>query len=143
MFNKKVEEKQELKAAGSSNTIGKGTILTGDMVVPGNMRIEGTINGNIQSKSKVVLGNGAKVEGNIVAQNAEIEGEIVGKVEISEILYLRATANVKGDIYASKVVMEAGAKMSGKVEIGNGSAKPLTALNKNGQYNGKKVAATV
>ncbi len=143
MFNKKVEDKQEMQVANSSNTIGKGTSITGDIEAYGNIRIEGKIKGNIQSKSKVVLGNGAKVEGNIVAQNAEIEGEIVGKVEISEILYLRATSVINGDIYASKVVTESGAQISGKIEVGNGSVKPLTAINKNGQYNGKKVEATV
>ena len=138
IFNKKLEEKQEAQVVGSHNTIGKGTTITGDIEAYGNLRIEGKIIGNIRSKSKVVLGPGSYVEGNVTAQNAEVEGEVKGNIEISEILYVRSTASLIGDIIASKMVSEAGHKInSNRMSIGENS-KPMTAIksglpNKNGK----------
>jgi len=144
IFNKKLEEKQEAQAANLSNTIGKGTIITGDIEAYGNIRIEGKIIGNLRSKSKVVLGNGSYVEGNVTAQNAEIEGEVKGKLEITDILFLRSTASIKGDVFAAKIVTEQGAKMSGRVEIGGASISAgALKSSSNGSMNGKKVEAAV
>ena len=102
----------------SSTIIGKGTIITGDIEAAGNIRIEGTLIGHIRSKSKVVLGQGGSVTGNIFAQNAEVQGEIMGHLYISEQLILKSTASIKGDIFAQNAQTETGYKHSGHAEIG-------------------------
>jgi len=143
IFNKKLEEKQELQAANLSNSIGKGTTITGDVEAYGNIRIEGKIIGNIYSKSKVVLGNGSYVEGNITAQNAEIEGEVKGKLEITDLLSLKSTALINGDIYTAKMVVEIGAKFNGKCDMGGGKANPSLGTKKTNSLSGKKLEAAV
>lgn len=141
IFNKKLEEKQEFQTANLSNVIGKGTTLTGDIEAYGNIRIEGKIIGNIYSKSKVVLGNGSYVEGNITAQNAEVEGEVKGKLEITDVLSLKSTALINGDIYTSKMVMEPGAKFNGKCEMSGG--KKIPTIGSKNAVSGKKLEAAV
>jgi len=143
--NKKTERTEEVQAANLSNTIGKGTIVTGDIESHGNIRIEGKVVGNIHSKSKVVLGSGSIVEGNVIAQNAEIEGQIKGKIEIKDVLTLKASAMIDGDIYTNKFVVDPGARFNGKCHMEstavNGTALP--SGNKNGAYVAKKATATV
>ncbi len=114
--NKPTKEAEEV--SNERNIIGKGTTITGDVETFGNIRIDGRLIGNIKSKSKVALGQGSVVEGNIIAQNAEIEGEIIGKLEISDILILHPTAVIKGDIYTAKLVVKSGATFNGSCHMG-------------------------
>ena len=61
----------------SNNIIGKGTLLKGNLNVPGNIRLEGKVVGNVKSKSKIACGETSFIEGNLVAQNAEIAGKVI------------------------------------------------------------------
>ena len=72
MFANKEEKKLAEELTTSTNNIGKGTVLTGNIETYGNIRVEGRVTGDITSKSKVVLGDSSNVDGNILAQNAEI-----------------------------------------------------------------------
>jgi cytoskeletal protein CcmA (bactofilin family) len=116
MFSNK-EPKAKAKAAemggGELNLIGTGTFITGDVNSSGDLRIDGSIRGNITSKARLVLGPNGKIEGDIHAQNAEIQGAVKGKLFIGEVLFLKATAVISGDIRTSKLVVEGGAEFNG------------------------------
>ncbi len=118
MFTSKEQKKVAEEISNSTNTIGKGTVLEGNIETYGNIRIEGKVIGNIKSKSKIALGNSSIVQGNIVAQNADLEGEVKGRVEIAEMLILKATAVVNGDIVSGKLVVEPGAVFNGTCKMG-------------------------
>ncbi len=117
MFNNK-EEKKVADQSNSSNIIGKGTVINGNIETYGNIRIEGKVVGDIKTKSKAVLGHSCAVEGNLLAQNAEIEGQVNGTVEISEQLVLKASAVISGDIITNKLVVESGATFNGGCKMG-------------------------
>lgn len=117
MFNSK--EKKELEQlSNSSNHLGKGTIIKGDLESYGNIRIEGNVNGNVTTKSKIVLGDSGVIKGNLLAQNAEVSGEIVGNVEVSDLLILKSTSIINGDIFTNKLVVESGAQFNGSCKMG-------------------------
>lgn len=118
MFTSKEQKKVAEEISNSTNTIGKGTVLEGNIETYGNIRIEGKVIGNIKSKSKIALGNSSHVDGNIIAQNADVEGEVKGRIEISEMLILKATAVVHGDIITGKLVVEPGAVFNGSCKMG-------------------------
>lgn len=118
MLTSKEQKKAADEISNSSNVIGKGTVLDGNIETYGNIRIEGKILGSIKSKSKIALGNSSHVEGNIIAQNADIEGEVKGKLEISELLVLKSTAKIHGDIITGKLVVEPGAVFNGSCKMG-------------------------
>ncbi len=118
MLTSKEQKRAAEEISNSSNVIGKGTVLEGNIETYGNIRIEGRVNGNIKSKSKIALGTGSHVEGNISAQNSDIEGEVKGKVDISELLILKSTAVVHGDIITGKLVVEPGAIFNGTCKMG-------------------------
>lgn len=118
MLTTKEQKRVAEEISNSSNVIGKGTVLEGNVETFGNIRIEGKVRGHITSKSKVALGMGSHVDGNITAQNADIEGEVRGKIEIGEMLILKATASVNGDIITGKLVVEPGASFNGTCKMG-------------------------
>lgn len=119
MFNK-TENKTKMAQdiTSSSNTVGKGTTINGDIETFGNIRIDGKIIGNIKTKSKLVLGSTSHIEGNVLSQNAEIEGEVKGVVEITELLVLKPSAVVHGDIITNKLIVESGATFNGSCKMG-------------------------
>ncbi len=136
MFKNKQENMAVQDASNSSNIIGKGTIVEGNIETYGNIRIEGKVNGSVKSKSKIALGQSSYVDGNIVAQNAELSGEVKGVVEVSDQLILRPTAVIDGDIVTNKLIVESGATFNGGCKMGvaqkeikiggaNGQTKPL------------------
>ncbi|MBR9999027.1 MAG: polymer-forming cytoskeletal protein [Cyclobacteriaceae bacterium] len=126
----------EEELSNSSNIIGKGTTVEGNLESFGNIRVEGRIIGSIKSKSKVALGQSSFVEGDILAQNAEISGEVDGRVEISELLILKATAVISGDIITNKFIVESGATFNGSCKMGVSNVE--IKIGENGQQKGQQ-----
>jgi cytoskeletal protein CcmA (bactofilin family) len=118
MFTSKEEKRVAEEISNSSNTIGKGTFLEGNVETYGNIRIEGKVTGNVKSKSKVALGPSSFVQGNVIAQNADLEGEVKGRIEVADMLVLKATAVIHGDILTGKLVVESGALFNGTCKMG-------------------------
>ena len=110
--------KNQTTEVGSINIIGKGTKISGDINSGGDVRIDGTLIGNIVTSGKLVLGTTGFIDGNITSVNAELEGEVKGIVNISETLSLKSTAKVNGDIITSKLMIEPGALFTGSCNMG-------------------------
>lgn len=119
MLATKEQKRAAEEISNSSNVIGKGTTIHGDIETSGNIRIEGKVTGNIRSRAKVALGNGSQVDGNISAQNADIEGNVKGKIEVLELLVLKSTSVITGDISTGKLVIEPGATFNGSCRMGS------------------------
>lgn len=118
MFTNKEDKRVADEISNSSNIVGKGTIVEGNIETFGNIRVEGKVIGNVKTKSKIALGQSCHVEGNVIAQNAEIAGEVNGIVEIADVLILRPTAVINGDIITNKLIVESGASFNGGCKMG-------------------------
>ena len=114
----KLPKLTEEDLSNSSNIIGKGSTLEGNIESFGNIRIEGRIIGGIKSKSKIALGHSSYVDGNILAQNAEVAGEVTGTIEVTDLLILKPSAVIHGDIITNKFIVESGAVFNGSCKMG-------------------------
>ncbi len=101
------------------NAIVEGSKVIGDMITESNLRIDGEVDGNISSASKVVIGKTGSIKGNLICAEADIEGKINGTLKIDGLLTLRATAKIEGDINTAKFQMEEGAEFSGTCKMSN------------------------
>jgi cytoskeletal protein CcmA (bactofilin family) len=117
MFGKTKTEETNT-AIRAMNQLGQGTVINGDISTEGDVRIDGKVNGNVTSKSKAVVGATGVVQGDINCQNAYIDGRVNGTIEVTELLILSKTAHVVGDIKIKKLVVEEGAKFTGKCTMG-------------------------
>jgi cytoskeletal protein CcmA (bactofilin family) len=99
------------------NLISNGTDITGDIKSNGDIRIDGSLIGNLNTKGKVVIGLTGKVKGEIICKNSEVSGLIEGKISVKELLNLKATSKILGDITTSKLSIEPGAKFSGNCKM--------------------------
>jgi cytoskeletal protein CcmA (bactofilin family) len=104
--------------AGSINLIGIGTQITGDILSAGDVRIDGTLLGDINLNGRLVIGPNGRIEGNVICQNADISGEIKGTLQVAEMLALKTSAKILGDIVTNKLSIEPGAVFTGSCNMG-------------------------
>jgi cytoskeletal protein CcmA (bactofilin family) len=108
MFSEK-KEKSIVDPSASQNRINEGTNIVGDIQSKGFFRIDGIIEGNVSTPSKVVLGKTGLIKGNLTCEDADVEGKIIGRLNINNTLSLKATAFIEGDVVAGKLAVEPGA----------------------------------
>ena len=108
----------ESESTNKINMIGVGTTIEGSINSSENIRFDGNLNGNLNTKGKVFVGQSGTVSGEIRCKNCEIEGVVDGKVIVTELLSLRSMSKVYGEIKTGKLAIEPGATFTGKCDMG-------------------------
>lgn len=111
------------------NLISQGTEITGDVKSTGDIRIDGILTGNLNTKGKIVIGPTGKVNGEVVCKNSEVSGAVEGRIIVNQLLILKASSKIFGDIATSKLSIEPGAVFSGNCKMSEndnngGAGKP-------------------
>ena len=120
MFNSKQSEKA---AEGFSiNSLGTGSSIKGDIVAVSDIRIAGTITGNIDCSQRVIVGESGQTNGDIKCKAAIIEGHVKGKLQVVETLEVHSKANIEGEIFTSRLVVENGAIFNVQCTMTSGKA---------------------
>ncbi len=118
------------KEGSATTVIAKGTTIEGKFMCTENVRLDGTVHGEVQVEKRLVMGDSSYVQGNITARDAAVKGKIKGDVFVKEALHLMDTAVIEGNITARTMVVEEGARYNGSCKIGAaavGSPVPATA----------------
>jgi cytoskeletal protein CcmA (bactofilin family) len=108
---------KETENFNSYNIISAGTVISGEFHTPGNIRIDGTFEGNISTKGRLIIGQAGSISGTISCQNGEFEGNVNATVEVEQHLALKATAKMIGDIKTDKISIETGAVFHGHCKM--------------------------
>lgn len=111
--------KELADSSQTSNRVLAGTSIEGEIHSEGDMRIDGSLKGNINISGKLVVGEKGTVEGEIKCAYANVSGYLHGKIQVTEMLSLAATARVKGDVLAGKLSVEPGAEFTGSCSMGS------------------------
>jgi cytoskeletal protein CcmA (bactofilin family) len=114
----------------SHNTITSGTEIIGDINSNGDIRLDGILNGNINARGKLVIGESGKVTGIINCKNSDIYGIVEGKINVTELLSLKSSAQIIGDIYSNRLAIEPGCKFTGSCKMGDGNIESEEILEK-------------
>jgi cytoskeletal protein CcmA (bactofilin family) len=106
--------------AGDDNItlLAKGVLLTGKIRVEGTVRIDGRLDGDIQTKGQVIVGEDGLVQGTITAGAVISSGRIKAKVTAIERVQLLKTATLIGEVHTPVLIMEEGAKIQGVTDMG-------------------------
>lgn len=108
----------ESESANKINMIGVGTTIEGSINSSENIRFDGNLIGNLNTKGKVFIGQSGKVNGEIRCKNCEVEGVVDGKIVVEELLSLRSMSKLYGEIKTGKLAIEPGATFTGKCDMG-------------------------
>ena len=110
----------------SVDIIESSTKIVGDIYSKADFRIDGTVEGNITTTGKVVVGKSGKITGKINSSNADISGSVSGKIEVAETLSLMSESLIQGDIVTGKLSVEEGAQVDASISMKSG--KQLKAV---------------
>jgi cytoskeletal protein CcmA (bactofilin family) len=97
--------------AETVSSIGVGMTVVGKVVGDGNVKVFGRVEGELQVSS-LLIGEGAEVEGNIVAKDLTISGRVKGTIHAVRVK-LSGSAVVEGDIFHRSLAIEENARFEG------------------------------
>ena len=88
----------------SVNTIvGPGALISGNITVSGFLRIDGDIDGNIQTIGRVIIGEGARIRGNIRAASVSVGGIVQGDIIAPDYVVVLSSGMVIGSVLTKKL----------------------------------------
>jgi len=94
--------------------ISNGVKIEGKVTSTGSIRVDGTLQGDLNARGNVTVGEQGNINGEIIANIVTIGGKVVGTVNAREKLVLETKCALKGDIITKVLVIEGGAKFDGK-----------------------------
>ena len=115
----------------SQNVIGKGTIIQGNIVAEGDLLIEGTVRGDVTTKTRLIVGPTCVVEGNIIADYAEVAGRVKGTVQALGLLIIKSSSMIDGDVLTKNLNVESGSTFNGRFTVGSVTSTNNAASPKN------------
>jgi cytoskeletal protein CcmA (bactofilin family) len=111
----KTEEPKLDAASGKTqdmvSTLGQGMLITGNIVCVGSVQIYGRVVGDIHA-SQLVICQGARVEGKVIAPETIIQGAFSGTIHGNSVK-LQSTATVDGEIFNKSLTIEENAQFEG------------------------------
>ena len=97
----------------SISRISAGTVIKGEILSPNDIRIDGTFEGRVQSKGRVVVGESAVIKGDIVCENVDLWGKVEGNLFVKDTLSLKEGCIVDGNLHIRRLAVELGATFNG------------------------------
>jgi len=110
------------------NVIAKNTTIIGDIKSDGDFRIDGTLEGSLETNGRVIIGSDGFINGKVEATNADIEGKFSGELLVSNTLTIKATADISGEVIIGKLSIEPGASFNATCAM-KGAIKELNSDN--------------
>ncbi|MBQ5983817.1 MAG: polymer-forming cytoskeletal protein [Bacteroidales bacterium] len=97
--------------------ISAGSVFKGEISSPNDIRIDGTFEGKVFSKGRVVVGEKAVVKGDIICQNVDFWGVIEGNFYVKDTLSLKGGCKVDGDLHIKRLQVELDARFNGNCRM--------------------------
>ena len=132
----------------SVSRISAGTFFKGEVSSPYDLRIDGGFDGKLYTKGRVVVGESAKVGGEMICENVDLWGSVKGDLYVKDTLSLKSGCTMEGSINVRKLIVELGAAFNGtckmiteeefdKMVASDELAKALDPVQKQGEQQSK------
>lgn len=110
------------QTSASTNSLAQGTMIEGTLHADFDIRIDGTLRGNLTCKGKVIIGPSGSITGDVQCENAVIEGRFEGVILVADALHVKETANIQGDVATQKLIVQPGSIFNVKCKMGEPTA---------------------
>lgn len=111
--------------------IAEDTLFDGTLNSESDIRINGTLEGEMNVSGKVIVSDTGRISGTLSAEAAVIAGTVTGDIVIAQKLSLTESAHVEGSIQTDRLVVEEGAVFEGDCVMQNRSKPAASAPKKN------------
>lgn len=107
-----------------TTVIGPDAKVEGKLTFEKGLRLQGKLNGEIQTPGKLHVTKESEMDANVDAGSIIVEGKVKGNLNASDRVELKSSAKYDGNLVASKLVVEEGAVFTGQVSVGPDAIKP-------------------
>lgn len=97
--------------------IASGVTVKGDIISPGDLRIDGVIDGKVVSKTRIVVGEGAKLKGSLYCDALDFWGSMDGDIYVRGTLSIKAGSKINGSVNVRRFEVEMGAEINGSCHM--------------------------
>jgi cytoskeletal protein CcmA (bactofilin family) len=120
--------RKSARSSGVTDTlIGAGSEFSGTLRSETDIRIEGSYQGDIESKGMVVIGERGLAKSNVNAREVTIAGKVYGDVHTSGKLTITATGQLHGHAHTPMLLVQEGGMLNGSCAMERGEAKTASA----------------
>jgi cytoskeletal protein CcmA (bactofilin family) len=123
MFENKAQ--QAVETGGATAFLGKGAKLVGKISLDGPARIEGHIEGEIEAKDTLTIGEDAVVKAKITGTTVIVHGQVIGDVAARTRLELKSPGRIQGNITTATLVIQEGTSFEGNCAMSDDSRAKL------------------
>lgn len=121
MFNRKKENIVE----NIDSLIGENIKIIGRIEGKGNLRIDGTVEGDIDYDGNIVVGQNGKIFGNVKSKDISLSGAIEGNIDSKTKLVILPTGKLLGDLVVSSFIVHENAVFEGNCKMVNDKVTEL------------------
>jgi cytoskeletal protein CcmA (bactofilin family) len=111
------QESKHMEPDDVETVVGPSVHVEGDFASEGNILVKGIVSGSVKTSKLLTAEPGSKILANVRAGNAVISGSIKGNVKIVDRIEVTTSAQIAGDVECKVLVVEAGARIHGKVTM--------------------------
>ncbi|MER3421822.1 MAG: hypothetical protein C4290_15420 [Chloroflexota bacterium] len=108
---------EELSATGAISLVAKEAMWDGKLSSTGDVRVEGRLQGEIQTDGTLYVAAQAQVQGVVRARNVILAGEIEGQLRCEERLEILPGGSARGEIDTGALVVHEGAFIESKFQM--------------------------
>ena len=101
----------------SISRISAGTVIKGEIDSPYDIRTDGTFDGKVASKGRVVIGESAHVKGNVICENVDLWGKMEGDLYVKDTLSLMEGCTMEGNLNVKRLSVELGSTFNGNCRM--------------------------
>ena len=125
--------------------IGEHTSFEGTLKTEGSVRLLGMIQGEIESKSTIIVEEKARVTARLTAHQVTVAGQVDGQIFCEGRVEIRPTGRVTGEINAGALIVQEGAYFDGNSKmaapgsnsaVGRAAESPATSASGSGSTSG-------
>lgn len=102
---------------GREAVIGRTTRVRGRVSGDGNLRIEGSVEGDITVRGNLTIAEGGRATSALDVDAVTLQGELEGDIRARKDVRIEAGARVRGDVQSESIVLEEGAEFVGRLDL--------------------------
>ncbi len=114
-------------SGGLTAFIDQGSEFEGKLSFRDTVRIDGRFSGEITSENTLIVGESGEIDAEIRSKTVVVSGTVNGNMFAEAKVVLHKTAKINGDIHTPSLVVEEGAKITGKINMGGKSSQKSAA----------------
>lgn len=113
------------KNAVKINFIEPNTRIIGEIESKSDFRIDGTLEGKINTSGRVVVGKDGTVQGEVHCGYADIMGNFNGKLFVDGLLTIKSDGIIQGQITVGKLAVESGSTLNAQCSMKSAAVKSI------------------